>query len=92
MDCCAVRGIPSSRFAFFTAASISFCCFLDSFLSEKGVADTAFLDFFLLMDNFLYLLLEFILTDESCVVIVRAIRPHPGANDFRLNEVVGDLL
>ena len=34
----------------------------------------------------------FILTDESCVVIVRAIRPHPGANDFRLNEVVGDLL
>src|SRR5574344_1832606 len=94
MDCWAVRGTPSSRLAFFTAACSSFCCFLDSFFMGTGAEEAAFafLDFFLAMDNSLYLLLKFVLTDQGCIVVVRSVGAHLGTDDFCLNEVLGNLL
>ena len=94
MDCWAVRGTPSSRLAFFTAAFSSFRCFRDSFFEETGAEDAAFafLDFFLSMDNSLYLLLKFVLTNQGCIVVVSSVGAHLGTDDFCLNEVLGNLL
>ena len=61
---------------------------------ETGAEEAAFafLDFFFSMDNSLYLLLKFVLTNQGCIVVVRLVGAHLGTDDFRLNEVLGNFL
>lgn len=90
IDCCAVRGVPSSLRAFSTIFAI--CC--RSFLFRLAGSFTCSccfaLPFFSIANNGSYLLFCVILPDQGGIVVIRLIRPYLGADEFALDKMLSD--